>query len=115
MGILLWFFQIALAWLYLAGAFRGDRDGGRDPAGRPGRHQMAANIDPTRRGRSRRGNPLPGGTAGEVFARDPRLERRHGARGRVRGLRALRARTVGLATDTTRSRPVMRPSGVPGR
>src|SRR5690349_5161589 len=77
------------------------RDGGRGPAGRPGRHDVDARPDPTRRRRARAGNPGPRRAVRAVFAETGRyqpagLGRRNGAAGGLRGLRAVRAQAAGL-------------------
>src|SRR6266566_3399456 len=71
------------------------RDGGRGPAGRPGRRPLDAGADPARRRRARAGNPGPRRAVRALFAQTRRyqpdgLGGRDGAAVGLRGLRSVR-------------------------
>src|SRR5438309_2429878 len=71
------------------------RDGGRGPAGRPGRRPLDAGADPARRRRARAGNPGPRRAVRALFAQTRRyqpdgLGGRDGAAVGLRGLRPVR-------------------------
>src|SRR6266851_1115978 len=96
------------------------RDGGRGPPGRPGRSELDAGPDPTRRRRARPGNPSARRSVRAVFAQSGRSEpdglgRRDGAADGLRGLRAVRTQAAGLIGEPDdRSRAVHAGSGQRG-